>query len=311
MNMLPSSGTKYNPLAFNMIYIKDYKLSKRSYLHILFVILYCWLVSSSMSYASEISNSKDISTKTLDTKTSLKQMESNSRTQSEYREYLKKDIKLIGTICTNDEKLNLAIIENNENKFQSVYSKDSLLPHGERIKGIFSDHILLEKEGENIILKISKGSGFDPNDLYSDGYQKLSSNEWIVNPNKLFKSVKEIARLCGELEINKEKEGFKIDEIGDNDFLKDLGLLEGDILTGVNGEKFDSLYDAINYIWNLKDDSKLSIEFMRNNSKNTLVFYPNYDQLPDYVKTGVINSKKITSMLQAKHKYTVIKVVYK
>jgi general secretion pathway protein C len=219
--------------------------------------------------------------------------------------------KLIGTVCSNDEKFSLAIIENSKDNNQSVYRRGSQLPDGAKIKSIFPDHILVEKGGQKKVITITGGSDFNQKELISSGYQKISSNEWIVNPNRLFKSAMDVATLCGDLEVEKAIEGFEIKDIGDNAILEKLGLQEGDILKELNGNKFDSLYAALDYLWYLEDGESVNIKIIRNKTEQSLVFYPNYDELPSYVESGSITPRRISSMLTAKHEYAVTNVVFK
>lgn len=231
--------------------------------------------------------------------------------KQEKTEPLWKMFKLVGTVCSDDRKLNLAIIESSEAMAQAVYHIGSKLPNGAKIKSIFTDHVLLERDAEKKVLKITGGSGFDQEELNSKGYQKISSNKWIVNPNKLFKSIEDIAKLCRDIKIKKMGEGFLIDYLGDNEFLKELGIQEGDIIRKTNGRGFDSLYDALEYIWNLEDDSSLNIEIARNDDEYNLELYPSYAQQPSYVETGSITPQRINSMLKAEHVFKRANVVYK
>jgi type II secretion system protein C len=266
-------------------------------------MLYPVFSSPVVVFASEVSN------KNIDAKSSGRKPAFNSGKRDAEKLAETFGIKLVGTICTSDEKTSLAIIESK--KHQSIYHKGSQLPNGAKIKSIFPDHILVEKSGKKKMLKITSGSGFDSKELGSKGYQKVAANEWIVNPKKLFKSVGDIARLCGDLDMGKTKEGLRIEDISDNELLKELGVRKGDILRKVNGKEFDSLYDALEYIWNLKESEPLNIKILRDANEQTLVFHPNYDQLPDYVKSGSVTPRKITGMLTAKHEYKITNIMYK
>jgi type II secretion system protein C len=221
------------------------------------------------------------------------------------------NIKLIGTVCSTEKKTNLAIIENSNNNYQSIHYQGSEITNGAKIKSIFPDHVFLEKDGKKIMLKISGGSEFNQKELHSKGYQKILANEWAINPNKLFKDLGDIAKLCDDLEIEKTKNGFEITDIADNEFLKDLGLQEGDILKDINGREFDNLYDAVNYMWNMENDTRFDINIVRNEEEQTLVFHSHFDHLPSYVETGAVTPQKITGLLTVRHEYTITNIIYK
>lgn len=226
---------------------------------------------------------------------------------------VREDIVLVGTICSGNKKLNLAVIEDTKNKVQSVFRTGSKLSNGAIIKEIFPDHILVEKNKKTKAIKITGGSAMQSShDLQTKGYQKISPSQWIVDPNKLFKSFLDVAKLCGDLKIAKFVDGFLIKSIGNNEFLKALGLKAGDIITKANNNKFENLYAALEYLWDMEDDSSLEFEISpRNGDKKNLEIYPVYDQLPGYFTSSTFNPQRTYSMLKAKHSYVMSNIVYK
>ncbi|MBI5789506.1 MAG: hypothetical protein HZA78_11710 [Candidatus Schekmanbacteria bacterium] len=220
------------------------------------------------------------------------------------------NIILVGTICSNDKKLNMAIIENK--KIQAVYREGSKLPDGGTIKGIFSDHVSVEKEKQTKIIKITGGSPakqdkpiFDRSQFKAKGYQKIASDKFIIDPNKIFKSLKEVSQLSIDLKTKKTADGFLIESTGGNKLVTDLGIQAGDVISKVNNHKFDSVYDAIDYIWDMGNDSMLNFEIARGGVKKNIEIFPYQPG-----SNNNTNSRKETHT-KAKHEYVMNNMVYR
>jgi general secretion pathway protein C len=220
-----------------------------------------------------------------------------------YVESIRNNIKLVGTVTSDNRQFNLAIIEDRSKRCLAVYSEGSRLPDGSTITRIFSNHIILEKNGAENTLKITVGSGFD-HEVASKGYKQVSATEWIVSPDKLYKSIGESAGICWQTRITSSETGLKIAKLPADSLLSKLGLLEGDIIKNIDGYAFDKIYAALNYLWNLKGDSAIKIAIVRSGHRLQLTYHPYANPAQKYVKTSTFTPHALSNMLSLRHNYT-------
>lgn len=167
------------------------------------------------------------------------------------------------------------------------YAIGSILPGNAKLEEIHSDKIILSRNGqlETLMLPDDK-EGVDysvapmPSPVTDDA---ANSEEVIATPDQfrdaLLDEPESLAGLVNTVpQTNDEGRliGFQLQPGKDAGFLQRFGLQPGDVLTNVNGIQLDSPVRALEVIRELGEAGQVSIEVLRNDIPQSLVF--SFDQ---------------------------------
>jgi general secretion pathway protein C len=175
-------------------------------------------------------------------------------------------LTLIGTAAGRDPKTGVAIIADEAGK-QREYQAGEIVG-GATVDSIFTDRVVLMYQGRLETLKLPRlsnaaGSQVAQNSVNTPGTtaQVVSSNadpsNGYVNPGALngtaaqFQAVREqvmanpaqvMGMLAPQFDANGNLDGVKLNGSGANDaLLKSAGILAGDVIVAVNGQRIDSI----------------------------------------------------------------------
>jgi len=193
-------------------------------------------------------------------------------------------LELQGTLASNDARLSTAIIAGPDGKGKT-YQAQNTLPSGAVLQHVYADKVILRRQqGSQIAyetLKMKKVAArlttvsprlqptatFSPNQSHKakslgDYRQQLLSNpaqfaEWVN-----FQAVQDQGQFTGYvLRTGKDKQ-----------FLNQLGLRSGDIVTAVNGESLSGALQGLKVLQNLKTATQLQLEILRNGAPLSFSF---------------------------------------
>ncbi len=186
------------------------------------------------------------------------------------------NLKLKGTIVVEGLE-SLCIIEDPDTKKEEVYKKGDLVGENEIVK-IERDHVVLKTSAGLVSLAVY-GENFLPG-MTSDTsrlVEKVASNRWsfsrskftsvISNPNQLLAQVK----VAPYLEAGQIR-GFRLDDVKKGSLAESLGVRDGDIIKGVEGQRLDSIERAIQMYKEVKDRPIISVEVERGGRPITLTY---------------------------------------
>jgi general secretion pathway protein C len=107
--------------------------------------------------------------------------------------------------------------------------------------------------------------------------ERVSENTWRVNRDDLMEQLDNFGQMMREARLTPhftggQPDGFMVTSLPSNSFLERMGLRNGDILKGVNGQKFGSLDEFFQAYQQLQSEPTLQIEVERNNRTETLTY---------------------------------------
>ena len=171
------------------------------------------------------------------------------------------DVKLWGTV-TGDIKNSYAIIEKTKSgkkKSQDLYHVGDELQNAV-IEKILREKVILDINGENKLLEMEK--------RYSSGRRNKNSRQPVRQRKTIRRALIENAaenvnKIMTQARIQPHAEGLYISRIRPGSIFRKLGLRNGDILTGVDGRRIESVDDALSLYQNLRSASRVTLEMKR------------------------------------------------
>jgi general secretion pathway protein C len=107
--------------------------------------------------------------------------------------------------------------------------------------------------------------------------EQVSENMWRINRDDLVEQLDNFGQMMREARLTPhfsggQADGFMITNLPSDSFLGRMGLRNGDIMKGVNGQKFGSLEEFFQAYQQLQTEPMLQIEVERNNRTETLTY---------------------------------------
>jgi len=106
---------------------------------------------------------------------------------------------------------------------------------------------------------------------------KVGDNEWSMSRDELSRQFENLHQLLKEARLiphfrNDQAAGFVVMRLARKSFLEQIGLRNGDILTGINGQKLNTLEEALQAYQALLNESVLQLEIERNQRKELFTY---------------------------------------
>ena len=107
--------------------------------------------------------------------------------------------------------------------------------------------------------------------------ERVSENTWRVNRDDLVEQVDNFSQLMREARLaphfsGGQPDGFMLSNLPKDTFLVRMGLRSGDILKGINGQKFGSLEEFFQIYQQLQTEPMLQLEVERSNRTETFTY---------------------------------------
>ncbi len=183
-------------------------------------------------------------------------------------------LKLIGTVV--GFKSNYAVIQISRN--QNLYREDDKIKDAV-IKKILRQKVVLTRNGKDEILdlEMEKGQKDEYYKRVDSSIQKRNENNYQISRKFIDKSLNNINSLMRQARVkphfrNGSPDGLTIDYIRPYSLFKKMGLQNGDILIGANGNKIKTVSDAIGLYHGLRNADSISIQIRRNGSEQTIEY---------------------------------------
>lgn len=206
-------------------------------------------------------------------------------------------LKLFGTV-TGDEKKAYAVIEETQKRRQNLYRIGDTIQNAS-IKMILREKVVLRVDGKDEILGIeevpggSRASG-RPSSVANRRSKKRrttkrsrteDSQNLRLDRSRLRSAVANINNLMKNVTIRPhfkdgKPDGFRISGVRPSSFFNDMGLKSGDIITGVDGKKIESVDDAFKLYQNLQSSSNVELQIKRKGQEKTINY--KLEEIPSY-----------------------------
>lgn len=196
-------------------------------------------------------------------------------------------VSLLGTLVMGDERLSVALIQEEGNPNKIGVKKDEVFFDGkfqaikvERKRLCFQ--VRANQEFEYIEIPEQPGALAGPalDSRAVDGITPVSDTEYVVKQGFLEKNllnlneILQTARAIPYVEPGTGKfRGFLVQSIDPSSLFSQLGVRQGDILTGVNDIVLDNAGKGLEAFQKLRNSNKISLEVIRSGQKTTM----NYD----------------------------------
>lgn len=219
-------------------------------------------------------------------------------------------LTLIGVIFNTSPEKAVAIIQEKESTEEAaIYGVGDQLPGNSVLRAIQTDRVILVRAGNQEILPLDEGSApaagiagrnkqktegatrqrktrRQPNELpHLDGDDDGASMN--IDRGDLNKRLANLKTLGSEIktepyQVAGAQQGYQLQAGEGSDLLGQLGLMDGDVLTEVNGMPLRSSADVMQAYKEMKDAEKIQVQFLRDGIQQTMEF--NIGQLQDVVK---------------------------
>lgn len=107
--------------------------------------------------------------------------------------------------------------------------------------------------------------------------QRLSDNMWRVSREDLVEQIENLGQFMKEARLTPhfnagQADGFLISNLPKNSLLERMGLRNGDILKGINGQRFGSMEEVLQVYQQLQSQPSLQLEIERGSRPETLTY---------------------------------------
>ncbi len=107
--------------------------------------------------------------------------------------------------------------------------------------------------------------------------EQISENMWRINRDDLVEQLDNFGQMMKEARLTPhftggQPDGFMLTNLPQNSFLARMGLRSGDVMKGVNGQKFGSLEEFIQVYQQLQTEPMLQLEVERGNRSEMLSY---------------------------------------
>jgi len=179
-------------------------------------------------------------------------------------------LKLWGTVTGNGTDA-YAVIQEERKKKQNLYMVGDSIQDA-TLKKILREKVILNVNGNDEILKIEKRAGtrktaFRPQPAQRPNVQ--AGNQKVrLSRSAVEDAVSNINNLMKQAKIrphfrNGKPDGLVLTRVRQNSFFTKMGLRNGDVIMGVDGEKITSVDDALKLYDNLRSSPNMTIQIKR------------------------------------------------
>jgi general secretion pathway protein C len=198
------------------------------------------------------------------------------------------NLKLWGTVSGDPQKA-YAVIEDMQKREQNLYRIGDLVQNA-TIKVIMREKVVLNFEGKDEVLDMadiqqaasspmmaSRGRPHvmpPPGEplMPSEGEQRIT-----IQRNMLEESFADVNRLMTEIAISPNMEegepaGLALSRIAPNSIFRRMGLRNGDVLLGVNGQQILSAEDAMRMYEGLRSSDEIQLQLKRRGQERTIQY---------------------------------------
>lgn len=187
-------------------------------------------------------------------------------------------LKLWGTV-TGDRKKSYAVIEELKSKEQNLYrTGDTIQNTGATVKMILRGKVILTADGKDEILEM-EDSGETPAGKAPVQTAAASQQSRTVTLNRamITDAVSNLNQLMQQARLRPyfrrgKPEGLVISNIKSDSIFTRMGLTNGDIITGVDGQDIKSVDDVLQMYNNLKSSSSVALQINRRGQTQTITY---------------------------------------
>ena len=182
----------------------------------------------------------------------------------------KLNLTLWGTITGISDKL-YAVIEDGQTAKQQLYREGDRIQNAS-IRRVLRDKVVLRVNGKDEILEIAKphmrSSGGRASRPQPSVGGPVRTQRITLQRAQVDAAMKDVNKLMSQVNVKPyyqggQPDGFIVSRIEPNSIIRRMGLRNGDIITGVNGERIKTMEDAMKFYQNLSSAKDVTVQIRR------------------------------------------------
>jgi general secretion pathway protein C len=198
-------------------------------------------------------------------------------------EQTKLNLKLWGTVSGSSEG-DYAVIEDVKARQQNLYRIGDAIQSA-TVKQIFREKVVLTVDGKDEVLKmqemksgkaVARAGGLPRRDI-AENRPAVRAQRISLRRSYIEQSMTDMASLMTQVQIQPHMEdgvpaGLSLSSIKPNSIFRRMGLRNGDIITGVDGQEIASVDDALRLVDGLRSSSNLSVTLKRRGREKNIEY---------------------------------------
>ena len=191
-------------------------------------------------------------------------------------------LKLWGTVLGVPAEKSYAVIEDTKLRIQNLYQQGDMIQEAS-VKMILREKVILRVNDQDEILEMeeARDSGSAvlaaysapssspavalPSSSQTVSLQRSDIDHALENVNELMQQVKVMPHFD-----NGRPEGFRLSGIKTDSLVRKMGLRNGDVITGVNGNTIQTMEDAMTFYQQLSGASSVSLQIKRRGKERNI-----------------------------------------
>jgi general secretion pathway protein C len=204
-------------------------------------------------------------------------------------------IKLLGTSMLTLSQPFIIVEDDNDHE-QSLYRMGDEIPDAGKLVGVYKDHAIILHQGRRTKLEMPADQNGAPTapPMYAprpfgrpfglpgrgiggflrgrsgqNGVRQIDPNSYVLDRSTLNNNLSNMAALFTQvraipnLGADGQSNGFKLSEIQPDSLFQQIGLRDGDVLTGVSGQSVSDPTKAMELLTTLRNQSSISLTVIR------------------------------------------------
>lgn len=184
------------------------------------------------------------------------------------------DLKLWGTIVGRGAD-SYAVIE--EPRTRSKKSEQNLFHVGDSVQGatikkILDEQVVLRLNGKDEVLKMEEyRSGYRKRrpSRYSPTRRPITQNR-VLRRSQVDSAMENLNSLMKQIRVSPHKDGIRVSRVRPRSIFRRMGIRNGDVITGIDGRRIESVDSALRLYDELRTSSKVSVQLKRRGRDRTI-----------------------------------------
>lgn len=215
-------------------------------------------------------------------KTQKKETQKSVEVDLEGMEPTDLNLKLWGTV-TGETKNAYAVIEDLKERRQDLFRAGDTIQNA-TVKLILREKVVLNVGGKDEILEIEKMEAntgrrsvgyrppIGPTTAFNSRPQRIT-----LNRSQIEDAMQNVTDLMGQIKVRPHFEdgrpdGLQLSSIKPRSIFRRMGLRNGDIITGVDGQQIESVDDALKFYENIRSAANMTVDIKRRGRPRTIEY---------------------------------------
>ena len=168
------------------------------------------------------------------------------------------------------------MIENIGKNEQRLYRSGDAIENA-IVELILKDKVILQIDAKNEVLAMQKLVSSGQPSILQAPAQDPAGKSILLSRDQIDDAVQNINELMRQIKIRPhfldgKPDGLAVAGIQPNSIFREMGLQNGDIITGVNGKKIESVDDALTLYQNIKAGDMVTVQLKRRGAAEVISY---------------------------------------